>query len=67
MNANVGTIDQGVRIALGFVLVFLAGSGVIGPWGYAGVVLMLTGAFRFCPAYRILGIKTCGARARGKS
>jgi hypothetical protein len=59
MKPNIGTIDQGLRIALGFVLVVLAGSGIVGPWGYIGVLLMLTGAFRFCPAYRVLGVDTC--------
>jgi hypothetical protein len=33
---------------------------VIGPWGYIGVVPILTGVFRFCPAYPLLGINTCG-------
>ena len=60
---NVGTIDQAARVLLGFVLVFLAASGVIGPWGYVGVVLMVTGAFRFCPAYTVFGFKTCPNRA----
>jgi hypothetical protein len=67
LKPNVGTIDQGLRLAIGFVLVFLAGIGVVGAWGYAGVVLMLTAAFRFCPAYRVLGIRTGGARAHKKS
>jgi hypothetical protein len=62
MKANVGTIDQFIRAALGFVLIFLAGTGTIGAWGYLGVVLLATAAFRFCPLYRVLGI---GTRAAG--
>lgn len=60
---NVGTLDQWLRICAGFVLVFLAGSGVIGAWGYIGVVPLLTGMVRFCPLYQVLGIRTCGPRS----
>ena len=59
MKANVGTIDQYLRAAIGFVLVFLAATGVIGLWGYIGGVLMLTAAFRFCPLYSVFGFDTC--------
>ena len=59
MKSNVGTIDQALRIAIGFLLLVLALTGVIGWWGYIGIVPLVTGAFRFCPAYRLLGIDTC--------
>ncbi|TWO72708.1 DUF2892 domain-containing protein [Caenimonas sedimenti] len=65
MKSNVGTIDRGIRIALGILLILLAALEVIGPWGYAGLLLVLTGAFRFCPAYPLLGITTCSAPAPG--
>jgi hypothetical protein len=60
MKANVGMIDRGIRIVVGLALVVLAVMNVIGPWGYIGVVPILTGVFRFCPAYPLLGINTCG-------
>ncbi|MCG2594395.1 DUF2892 domain-containing protein [Ramlibacter sp. XY19] len=56
---NVGSLDQWLRFALGFVLIFLAGTGVIGAWGYLGVVPLATAMFRYCPAYQVLGIHTC--------
>jgi len=59
MKANIGTIDRVVRILAGLVLIGLAFSGTIGVWGYVGVVLLLTGFVRVCPAYSILGINTC--------
>lgn len=59
MKPNVGTIDQAVRVAIGLLLVILAASGVIGPWGYVGLLLIATGAVRFCPAYRLFGLSTC--------
>lgn len=62
MKANVGTMDRVLRIAAGIALIALAASGNIGLWGYVGVALLLTGLFRFCPAYPILGFNTCGLK-----
>ena len=59
MKANIGTIDRTARIVVGLVLIGLAFSGTIGVWGYVGVVLLLTGFVRVCPAYSILGVSTC--------
>jgi len=59
MKANVGTPDQIARIAVGAGLIALAATGIFSPWGWIGVVPVLTGAFRFCPAYTLLGISTC--------
>jgi hypothetical protein len=55
----VGTIDRTIRIIAGLVLIGLAIAGTIGVWGYIGVVLLLTGLLRVCPAYTLLGVKTC--------
>jgi hypothetical protein len=68
MKANVGGIDRILRIAAGALLIVLAALGVIGPWGYIGVVPLLTGLFRFCPAYGLFGVNTCpmdAGRAKG--
>ncbi len=59
MKANVGTIDRALRIIVGLALIGLTLNGNIGVWGWIGVVPVLTGIFRFCPAYPILGISTC--------
>ncbi|HMD72517.1 MAG TPA: YgaP-like transmembrane domain [Steroidobacteraceae bacterium] len=37
----------------------LAALGVIGLSGYLGIVPLVTGVFRFCPAYRLVGLSTC--------
>lgn len=66
MNANVGTIDRILRIAVGLLLVALAATGSIGLWGWIGLVPLATGALRFCPAYRLLGLSTCPMNARSK-
>jgi len=62
MKTNEGTLDRGLRIAAGLVLIALAATGVIGQWGYIGVVPVLTGAIGFCPLYSMLGINTCPVR-----
>ena len=59
MNVNVGTVDRAVRLGAGIALIGLAIAGMIGPWGYLGVVPLLTGLFRVCPAYSLVGINTC--------
>ncbi|OSM00024.1 YgaP family membrane protein [Magnetofaba australis] len=61
MNCNVGGIDRILRIVAGAALIALAVMGIVGPWGYIGVVPLLTGLIKFCPAYTLLGIKTCDA------
>ena len=59
MKSNLGTLDRSLRIAVGLILIGLSVSGVIGLWGWVGLVAVATGLFSFCPAYRLLGISTC--------
>ncbi|MDP2144476.1 MAG: DUF2892 domain-containing protein [Gallionella sp.] len=59
MKANVGGFDRIARIVAGLVLIGLAASGMVGVWGYIGVVPLVTGLFKFCPAYTLLGMNTC--------
>jgi hypothetical protein len=64
MKANVGTIDRVLRVVAGLVLIALAASGTVGMWGYIGVVPLLTGLFRFCPVYPLIGLNTCPMEKR---
>lgn len=59
MKTNVGSIDRVIRIAVGLALVAGAVSGVIGMWGWIGVVAIATGIVKFCPAYLPFGLSTC--------
>ena len=58
MRLNVGNLDRAVRVLVGLLLVGLAAFGTIGAWGYVGIVLVVTGAWAFCPLYRLLGLTT---------
>ena len=59
MKFNVGGIDRILRIVAGLALIALAATGTVGAWGWIGVVPLLTGIFKFCPAYGIFGLSTC--------
>ncbi len=59
MKTNAGSLDRGLRIAAGLVLIGLAATGTVGLWGYIGIVPLLTGAVGVCPLYSMLGINTC--------
>jgi hypothetical protein len=61
MTRNEGSIDRGLRIAAGLVLIALAATGTVGAWGYVGLVPLTTGLLGWCPAYTLLGINTCPA------
>jgi len=52
MKCNVGGIDRVLRIVVGLLLIALAAWIGIGP--------AVTGLFRFCPLYPVLGINSCG-------
>lgn len=58
MKTNVGSLDRILRIVVGAALIVLALMGVIGWWGYIGVVLVATGVVRICPAYLPFKINT---------
>jgi hypothetical protein len=55
---NVGNVDRALRLLLGITLMALAAGGVIGAWGYLGIVPLLTGISALCPLYSLLGIAT---------
>jgi hypothetical protein len=59
MNANVGSTDRALRILTGSLLILLSLLGVIGAWGWVGLIPIATGALRFCPAYTVLGLRSC--------
>ena len=59
MKTNVGGIDKILRIVVGIALIAMAALGVVGTWGWIGVVPLLAGLLGTCPAYSLLGMNTC--------
>ena len=56
---NVGGIDKVLRIVVGLVLIALVFVGPQTPWGWIGLVPLVTGLIGFCPLYKIIGLNTC--------
>ncbi len=59
MKANIGNIERIVRIVAGLAILSLAFVGPASPWGYLGIIPLLTGLVGWCPPYALLGISTC--------
>ena len=56
---NEGTVDRVLRVIAGAALVSLVFVGPETPWGWIGVVPLVTGLIGNCPVYSLLGISTC--------
>jgi DUF2892 family protein len=63
MTTNEGTIDRAARIVVGLALIAVAlgyfGASYTSVWGWIGILPLATGLIGWCPAYSVLGIKTC--------
>ncbi len=72
MTCNIGKSEQAIRIALGIILLAVGVFAGLPTWGTAaaflvGVVALLTGGIRFCPAWWLFGINTCVAKSAQKT
>ena len=66
MKANVGNIDRGIRFIIGIAALAAV---LVGPFagagwerialGAVGIIMIATSAIKFCPLYRIFGMRTC--------
>ena len=56
---NEGMVDRSIRVILGVVLISLVFMGPQSPWGWVGLVPLITGIIGFCPLYKIIGLNTC--------
>ncbi len=59
MTRNVGGVDRILRIIIGLGLISLVYVGPQTPWGWIGVIPLLSAIVGFCPAYRLIGVNTC--------
>lgn len=63
MTRNAGTLDRGIRLVLGVMLLGLYGA-LEPPLKYftlVGVVVLATALSGYCPLYSLLGVSTCRA------
>ncbi|MGP5202589.1 YgaP family membrane protein [Psychrobacter aquimaris] len=58
MEINIGSTERLLRISAGVVIIGL-GLYFQSWWSVIGLVPLLTGLFRFCPLYKMLGMNTC--------
>jgi len=59
MNRNVGSTDRILRVVAGLILISLVFIGPKTVWGWVGLIPLITGLFRWCPAYTLVGVSTC--------
>ncbi len=59
MTSNVGGIDRILRIIVGLGLLAIVFVGPQTPWGWIGLIPLVTGLVGFCPAWRLIGVNTC--------
>lgn len=60
MKKNVGMIDKVIRVIIGLGLIAIVFVGPKTPWGWIGLVPLLTVALSWCPLYAIVGLSTAG-------
>ena len=56
---NVGAVDRILRVIVGAMLIALVFVGPQTLWGWIGLIPIATALIGWCPAYRLLGIRTC--------
>lgn len=56
---NEGGVDRALRVVVGLVGISLVFLGPGSPWGWIGLVPLLTGLAGTCPLYTLFGWSTC--------
>ena len=59
---NEGVPDRLIRVVVGIIVIALVFTGPKTPWGWLGLLPLITGLVGWCPAYTLLGIRTCPLR-----
>lgn len=64
MKCNVGKVERAIRLVVGVGLIAIVFVGPQTPWGWIGVVPLVTGLSGFCPAWMGLGVNTCSTKEK---
>ncbi len=59
---NVHNIERVLRVLVGIGILSLAFIGPETPWGFVGIVPIVTGLIGTCPLYTVFGFSTCPAK-----
>jgi len=62
---NEHAAERAVRVLVGIGLLAIAFVGPKTPWGYLGIIPLLTGLIGSCPLYTVFGFSTCPMKDRG--
>ncbi|BAE51310.1 YgaP family membrane protein [Paramagnetospirillum magneticum] len=58
MDSNMGGKDRLIRTAVSLGLMGLAMANLIGPWGWVGIVPLVSAVLGWCPVYMVTGFST---------
>lgn len=61
---NEHNAERVIRVIVGIAVLSLVWIGPQSPWGWLGLVPLVTGLIGHCPLYRVLGISTCSIDKR---
>jgi hypothetical protein len=62
---NESALDRSLRVIVGLALISLVFFGPQTPWGWLGLVPLITGLVGSCPIYTLFGLRTCPIATRG--
>jgi uncharacterized membrane protein YccC len=60
---NEHAVERVLRVGIGAALIALVFVGPQTPWGWLGLVPLVTGLVGSCPIYSVLGVSTCRMKA----
>lgn len=60
---NEHVAERVLRVGIGAALIALVFVGPQTPWGWLGVIPLVTGLVGSCPIYTLLGVSTCRIKA----
>jgi hypothetical protein len=60
---NEHTVERVIRVLAGIGILSLTVIGPQTPWGYLGIIPIVTGLAGTCPLYTIFGFSTCKGKA----
>jgi hypothetical protein len=67
MKCNIGCFERNLRILIGAVLATLAATKTLDTWAWIGLLPLITGLIRFCPAYVLFKRNGCCKSKDGSS